>query len=114
MATFDATTHPLAFAHMEGGVKTVFVVPHTPQFSVISSGDRIEFEDLGSISIGAVRRYATVPELLEAEGYSNVIPEADDEEAAQKVLSTAADWDQKAVESNGVLALRVRWAKRKS
>jgi ASC-1-like (ASCH) protein len=114
MATFDATTHPLAFAHMEGGVKTVFVVPHTLQFAAISSGDRIEFEDLGSISIGTVRRYETIPALLEAEGFSNVIPEADDAIAAEKMLMTTAEWDARSTKADGVLALRVRWAKRKS
>ena len=41
MATFEATTHPLAFAHMEGGVKTVFVVPWSQEFSVISSSPTI-------------------------------------------------------------------------
>lgn len=114
MATFEAMTHPLAFAHMEGGVKTVFVVPWSLEFSVMSSGDRIEFEDLGSITIGMIRRYDTLDALLEAEGWANVVPEADDTEQAATVLRASPDWDLKAEEADGVLALRVRWAKRKS
>ena len=114
MATFDAMTHPLAFAHMEGGLKTVFVVPYSQEFSVMSSGDRIEFEDLGSISIGTVRRYESVEEMLEAEGYINVVPEADDAEQAAKLLRDSSEWNARAEKQDGVLALRVRWAKRKS
>ncbi len=114
MATFDATTHPLAFAHMEGGVKTVFVMPNTPELSVASMGDRIEFDDLGSITLGMIRRYDTVEELLEAEGYTNVVPEAESAEHAAHLLRTSTGWDKRAERDNGVLALRVRSAKRKS
>lgn len=114
MATFEATTHPLAFAHMEGGVKTVFVQPYTDELSVVSSGDRIEFEDLGSITIGMVRRYETLEELLEAEGWQNVVPEANDMAQAAEVLRASPGWDSNVEKSKGVLALRVRWAKRKS
>lgn len=114
MATFEATTRPLAFAHMEGGVKTVFVVPWSLEFSVISSGDRIEFEDLGSISIGSIRRYDSVEALLEAEGWANVVPEAESAEHAATVLRDSSEWSARAEESDGVLALRVRWAKRKA
>ncbi|MBX2797432.1 MAG: hypothetical protein KTR31_07190 [Myxococcales bacterium] len=114
MATFEATTRPLAFAHMEGGVKTVFVVPWTAEFSVISSGDRIEFEDLGSISIGSIRRYDTVEALLEAEGWVNVVPEAEGPEQAAESLRGASEWNVRAEKQDGVLALRVRWAKRKA
>jgi ASC-1-like (ASCH) protein len=114
MATFEATTHPLAFAHMEGGVKTVFVVPHSLEMSVISSGDRLEFDGLGSISIGMVRRYTDVVTLLEAEGWSNVVPEGKDADNACEILRTSSGWSQKVETDRGVLALRVRWAKRKS
>lgn len=114
MATFDATTHPLAFAHMEGGVKTVFVMPNSLEWSVASMGDRIEFEDLGSITLGMIRKYGSVEELLEAEGYSNVVPEAETSDEAAGLLRNSAGWDKKAEESSGVLALRVRSAKRKS
>lgn len=114
MATFEATTHPLAFAHMEGGVKTVFVMPWTREFSVISSGDRIEFDDLGSITIGMIRKYDDLDALIKAEGWANVVPEADDEEHAKDLLHKSSGWDHQAEEKDGVLALRVRWAKRKS
>ncbi len=114
MATFEATTRPLAFAHMEGGVKTVFALPYTLEFSVASSGDRIEFDDLGSITIGVIRRYPTVEELLGVEGWANVVPEASDEGHAAQVLRESPGWDKRAEEKEGVLAVRVRWAKRKS
>ena len=61
MATFEASTHPLAFAHMEGGMKTVFVMPYSDEFAMVSSGDRIEFDDLGSITIGCTGTYAAGP-----------------------------------------------------
>jgi ASC-1-like (ASCH) protein len=113
MATFEMTTHPLAFAHMEGGVKTVYVLPWTNEFSVASSGDRIEFDDLGSITLGTVKRYGDLQALLTAEGFSNVVPEADDEEHAVKLLRGSPGWNKGAEESDGVLAFRVRWTKRK-
>lgn len=114
MATFDATTHPLAFAHMEGGVKTVYVMPWTPELSVACSGDRIEFEDIGSITVGVVKRYESLPELLEAEGWSNIVPEAEGAEHAISMLRASPDWSAAAETRDGVIAFRVRWAKRKS
>ena len=114
MATFDATTHPLAFAHMEGGVKTVFVMPYVGEWTVASMGDRIEFDDLGSITLGMIRRYGSVEELLAAEGFANVVPESDSSDHAASILRDSAGWDRKAEEESGVLALRVRSAKRKS
>ena len=114
MATFDATTHPLAFAHMEGGVKTVFVMPASLEWSMASMGDRIEFDDLGSITLGMIRKYETVETLLGAEGFSNVVPEAESLEQAAELLRTSAGWDKKAEVDAGVLALRVRSTKRKS
>lgn len=114
MATFEAVTHPLAFMHMEGGVKTVYVVPLTPEFSIASSGDRIEFEGLGSVTLGMPRRYRSLSELLEAEGWVNVVPEAEDAEQAAALIRSSSDWDARCEEANGVLALRVRWAKRKA
>lgn len=114
MATFEATTHPLAFAHMEGGMKTVYVMPWSREFSVLTSGDRIEFDDLGSITVGTVRRYDTLAELVETEGFANVVPEAESAEACIQSLRQSDDWDEGAASENGVLAFRVRWAKRKS
>jgi ASC-1-like (ASCH) protein len=113
MATFEATTHPTVFSHMEGGTKTVYVVPWSMEYSMMSSGDRIEFDDLGSISIGMIRKYDTLSDLLEAEGPSNVVPEADSVEKATDAIEVDGMW-RGADLSHGVLALRVRWAKRKS
>ena len=73
MATFEATTSPVTFAHMEGTTKTVFVVPRTLRFDMVTSGDRIEFEHR-LITIGAVR-YTQLEELLE-QGFQNVVPDA--------------------------------------
>jgi len=114
MATFEATTHPLAFAHMEGGVKTVYAMPWSLQFSVLSSGDRIEFEDLGSISVGMIRRYESLEAMLEREGWENVVPEVDSLDAAVAAIRSDATWDAAAEEAEGVLSFRVRSAKRKS
>jgi ASC-1-like (ASCH) protein len=114
MATYDATTHPLAFAHMEGGVKTVYVVPDSNEFKGISSGDRIEFDDLGSVTVGMIRRYTALEELVEAEGFGNVVPECATAEEAISSIRSSSGWDGRAAQSRGVLALRVRSAKRKS
>jgi ASC-1-like (ASCH) protein len=99
---------------MEGGVKTVFVMPNSLQWSVASMGDRIEFDDLGSITLGMIRRYETIEVLLAAEGFGNVVPEAESSEHAADLLRNSAGWDKKSEEDKGVLALRVRSAKRKS
>ena len=114
MATFELTTHPLAFAHMEGGVKTVYVMPFSLQLSVLSSGDRIEFDDLGSITIGMVKRYTDLPALLTTEGFANVVPEANDQSHAMELLRSSPGWNATAEETDGVLCFRVRWTKRKS
>ena len=114
MATFEATTSPVTFAHMEGTTKTVFVVPRTLRFDMVTSGDRIEFEHLGSITIGAVRRYTQLEELLEAQGFQNVVPDAATIEDAVEAVRRTPDWDRKVEESKGVMAMRVRSTKRKS
>ncbi len=114
MATYDTTIHPLAFAHMEGGMKTVYVVPNAGQFTAVTSGDRIEFDDIGYITVGTIRRYASLEELVEAEGYQNIIPEAEDTAAAMKAIKASADWSPTEVERSGVLAVRIRNAKRKT
>lgn len=114
MATFDATTHPLAFAHMEGGLKTVYVVPNSAAFKGISAGDRVEFDDIGSITVGMIRRYPSLEKLVEVEGHANVVPECDSAEAVVKAIGESPGWNRKAAEEAGVLALRVRSAKRKS
>ena len=113
MATFETTTHPLAFAHMEGGVKTVFVMPFSLEYSVLTSGDRIEFDDLGSITVGAVRRYDTLSAMMEREGHANVVPEAESVDSAVESLRQSDGWSADK-EAGGVLAFRVRSVKRKS
>ncbi|MCA9570902.1 MAG: hypothetical protein KC656_23840 [Myxococcales bacterium] len=114
MATFEATTHPMTFAHMEGEVKTVYVVPRSSEYDHVSSGDRIEFEPLGSITIGAIRAYDDLPALLEGEGITNVVPDAETVDAAIEALRAGPEWNKRVEESRGVLALRVRATKRKT
>lgn len=114
MATFDATTTPVIFAHMETSDKTVYVVPRTVSFDMATAGDRIEFDDLGSITLGAIRRYETLDELLEREGYANVVPDAADVEDAKARIRSTPDWNEKIESERGVMAFRVRSTKRKA
>lgn len=114
MATFEATIRPLTFAHMEGEQKTVYVVPRTIRFDMMTSGDRIEFEPLGSITVGAIRRYESLDELLEREGFQNVVPDAETVEEAMEALRASPEWNKSVEASEGVMALRVRSTKRKS
>lgn len=114
MATFDLTAHPLAFAHMEGGVKTVWITPAGPALRGLSSGDRIEFTDLGHIDAGMVRKYTSLEEAVAAEGFANVVPEVADAAAAVASIRGSSEWDEAAARQHGVLAVRVRSAKRKA
>ena len=114
MATYDTTIHPTAFAQMEGGLTTVYVVPNAGQFSDVTSGDRIEFDDIGYITVGTIRRYETLAELVEAEGFANIVPGAESAESAMEVIRGTADYNAGEVERGGVLAVRIRDAKRKS
>lgn len=114
MATFEATTNAVTFAHMEGQTKTVYVVTANKDFAYVSSGDRIEFDHLGSITLGAIRRYDTLEALLEREGYSNVSPDAETVEDCMEALRKTPDWDSKVEASKGVMAMRVRSVKRKA
>ncbi len=114
MATFEATTHPVTFAHMESQAKTVYVVCRTSEFEDVSSGDRIEFDALGSITLGATRRYSTLLELLQMEGFQNVVPDAEEIEDAMTYLRKTSDWVPSVEEKKGVMAIRVRSTKRKS
>lgn len=114
MATFEATTNAIAFAHMEGTTKTVFVVPRTPKFDMVTAGDRIEFDGLGSITLGAIRRYETVEDLLEKEGFANVVPDAETPEEAIEALRKTPEWTTEVEKSAGVMSMRVRSTKRKS
>ena len=113
MATFDVPVNPEAFANMESGRKTVYVVLADPQFDGICSGDRIEFGSVGAVSVGMVRRYASLEALVEAEGWQNLVPEAGDATKAISYVRAVDEWDIAREESLGVLALRVRATKRK-
>lgn len=114
MATFDATTTPVIFASMEAGEKTVYVVPRTVSFDMATAGDRLEFDDLGSVTLGAIRRYETIEALMEREGFANVVPGAESVEAAIAQVRDTPDWNTKVESERGVMSMRVRSTKRKS
>ena len=95
-------------------MKTVYVVPASLEFSMMTSGDRLEFDDMGFITVGNVRKYGDLSELMEVEGYSNVIPEAETVEQAIEMIEKASDWNVGIAKDRGVLALRVRGAWRKT
>jgi ASC-1-like (ASCH) protein len=113
VATFDAGVHVEAFENMEKGSKTVYAVPATLEYSMICSGDRLEFGSLGSITIGMVRRYGNLEELCEAEGWANLVPEVSSQEAAIEAVRAIVEWDDKVEADSGVLSLRVREVRRK-
>ncbi len=113
MATFDAGVHVEAFVNMEKGLKTVYAVPATDEWSIMSSGDRIEFGSIGSITVGSVRRYGSLEDLCQAESWQNLVPEADDEDTAITLIRGIAEWDSAAETKRGVIAVRVRQVKRK-
>lgn len=113
MATFDAHLFVEAFENMERGLKTVYAVPATDEFSMISSGDRLEFGSFGSITVGTVRRYPDLESLCQAEGWVNVVPEVDSAQAAVTAIRTAAGWLHDIERQQGVMALRVRETRRK-
>ena len=113
MATFDAGVYPEAFDNMERGLKTVYAVPATLEWSIMSSGDRIEFGSIGSITVGSVRRYTSLEHLCEAESWQNLVPEAPSQEAAITAIRVIPEWDPAAEKAAGVIAVRVRQVKRK-
>ena len=113
MATYDAGVHVEAFESMERGLKTVYAVLQTPEYSMICSGDRLEFGSIGSITVGMVRRYPNLEALCEAEGWKNLLPDAPNEEEAVKAIRSIIEWDQAVEDASGVLALRVREVRRK-
>lgn len=113
MATYDAPFHEVAFRHMEERVKTVYTMVATREFSDMCSGDRLEFGQEASITVGMVRRYPDLDALLAGEGWQNVVPEAGSAEAAAKVIRAMPDWGTSDEKALGVLALRVRDARRK-
>jgi len=113
MATFDAPFHEQAFIEMEEGRKTVYVILATEEYAYMSSGDRLEFGSHGSIHVGMVRRYPDLENLVQAEGFRNLVPQAETEEEALAVVRSIGEWDPAAEKEYGVLALRVREARRK-
>ncbi|MBN1335720.1 MAG: hypothetical protein JXB39_07145 [Deltaproteobacteria bacterium] len=113
MATFDAPFHEQAFIEMEEGKKTVYVILATEEYDCMSAGDRLEFGSHGSIHVGMVRRYPDLESLMEAEGFHNLVPQAETAEAALGVIRSIEEWDAEAEKGQGVLALRVREARRK-
>ena len=113
MATYDANLHIDAFEQMEASRKTVYTVIAVPEYSVMSSGDRLEFGSFGSITIGMVRRYATLDALVAAEGWQSLVPDASSGPDAIQQVRDIAEWDESDEAEYGVLALRVRSAKRK-
>ncbi len=113
MATFDAPWYPDAFELMESMRKTVYVVPATPEYSVMSSGDRLEFGAHASITVGMVRRYPSLEAMIDREGWQCVIPDAADAADAVGQIRALSDWPAEIEAASGVLALRVRDARRK-
>lgn len=97
---------------MENQRKTVYALIASPEFSYMSSGDRLEFGSYGSITVGTVRRYPSLEALVEVEGFQTLVPDA---ESADDACSSVrgSDWDSGAEQEHGVLALRVREARRK-
>jgi ASC-1-like (ASCH) protein len=113
MATYDADLHLDAFEQMEANRKTVYTVIRTPEYSVMSSGDRLEFGSFGSITIGMVRRYANLEALIEGEGWQTLVPDAEDGADAMAQVRSISEWDKAQEDEYGVLSLRVREARRK-
>lgn len=113
MATFDGPLHMQAFENMERGNKTVYAVLASDEYMGISSGDRLEFGSFGSITVGTVRRYRTLESLCDAEGFQNIVPEANSAEEAVAIIRAISEWNAAVENERGVYALRVREAKRK-
>lgn len=113
MATYDARLHVQAFENMEALRKTVYAVPASEDYRHIVSGDRLEFGSFGSITVGMVRRYPSLEALVAAQGWESLVPEAGGADAAIAALRSLDEWDAEAEACNGVLALRVRDARRK-
>ena len=113
MATYDAPLHLEAFENMESNQKTVYTLPATVDYRFMVSGDRLEFGSFGSITVGMVRRYASLEELVEAQGWQCLVPEAEGADEAISMVRSTEDWDKTAEKEHGVLALRVRETRRK-
>ncbi len=113
MATYDAPLYEEAFLEMEQGLKTVYVLLGSDDYMFISSGDRLEFGSYGSIMVGMVRRYPSLEALIETEGHRNLVPSAESGDEAVASIRGLGEWDPDIEQERGVLALRVREARRK-
>jgi ASC-1-like (ASCH) protein len=113
MATYDAPLYEEAFREMEEGLKTVYVLLASDDYMFISSGDRLEFGSFGSIMVGMVRRYPILEALIETEGHRNLVPSAESGDEAVASIRGLGEWDPDIEQERGVLALRVREARRK-
>jgi len=113
MATFDAVFHEEAFQSMESRQKTVYALIATDEYRFMSSGDRLEFGNQGSITVGTVRRYPHLERLVEVEGWQTLVPGAASAEESIADVRAIPDWDIDAEQEHGVLSLRVREARRK-
>jgi len=113
MATYDAPLYEEAFAEMEEGLKTVYVLLASDDYMFISSGDRLEFGSYGSIMVGMVRRYPSLEGLIETEGHRNLVPNAETAEEAVESIRGLGEWDPALEQERGVIMLRVREARRK-
>lgn len=113
MATYDATLHEQAFEEMEASRKTVYTLIRTLEYSMICAGDRVEFGKFGSITVGMVRKYGSLEDLIAAEGWQCVVPDAESADDALGKLRAADDWDEAEERKLGIMAMRVREARRK-
>jgi len=113
MATFDAPYYPEAFMNMENQRKTVYALVATGEYDFMSAGDRLEFGEHASITVGMVRRYPNLEKVVEVEGWQSLLPDAASAEEAITMVRSEGDWDVEAEHEKGVMALRVREARRK-
>ena len=98
---------------MENQRKTVYALVRSPEYDFMSSGDRLEFGAHGSITVGTVRRYPSLEKLIEVEGWQNLTPDAASAEEACAHVRADSEWSVSDEQKYGVLALRVREARRK-
>lgn len=113
MATYDAPLHHEAFELMEAHRKTIYALVAAHGYEHICSGDRLEFGDHGSITVGMVRRYPSLEELVSAQGWHCLVPSAESAESAIAEVRAIPEWDKELEQAHGVVALRVRDASRK-
>ena len=79
----------------------------------VLTGDRLEFGAHASITVGMVRRYPSLEAMIDREGWQCVIPDAADAADAVGQIRALSDWPAEIEAASGVLALRVRDARRK-